>query len=195
MLSIAILIALAAGAANPFQTGVNAELNKQLQQPALAGVWVYLSGLAGLLLMGLALRQFSAAHLGRLAAAFPQVPWWAWMGGLISIGSTMAGLLFAQRLGSGVFTGLSVTGLSAAHGRSRTSAWLWAARRRSLAGLPFLGNVPPAWSLRTEVAAGPRFAILRQLFAAPFRARPPVRSALARAYRRSWVSQGQIAQW
>ncbi len=31
------------------------------------------------------------------------------MGGLISIASTMAGLTFAQKMGSGVFTGLSVT--------------------------------------------------------------------------------------
>lgn len=36
-------------------------------------------------------------------------PWWAWMGGLISIASTVAGLTFAQKMGSGVFTGVSVT--------------------------------------------------------------------------------------
>ena len=109
MLWIAIVIAIAAGVANPFQAGTNAELNKQMGHPALAGVWVYLSGLVGLLVIAAAMRQFAPAQLGRASAAAGQVPWWAWLGGLISIGSTMAGLLFAQRLGSGVFTSLSLT--------------------------------------------------------------------------------------
>ena len=109
MLWIAILVALVAGAANPFQSGTNAELNKQLGQPALAGVWVYLSGFLLLLLAALVLRQFSAAHLGQVRAALPHVHWWAYLGGGISILSTLAGLMFAQRLGSGLFTGLSLT--------------------------------------------------------------------------------------
>ena len=101
---IVILIALAAGAANPFQSGTNAELNKQLGTPLWAGAWVYLSGLLGLLLLQLFLRQ----HLpGADRAA--QTHWWAWTGGLISIAATMAGLTLAQRLGSGLFTGLSLT--------------------------------------------------------------------------------------
>ena len=107
MLWISILIALAAGAANPFQSGANAELNKQLGQPVLAGLWVYVSGLAGLLVIALAMRQFSPGSMGRATAG--QVPWWAWLGGAISILSTMAGLLLAQKLGSAMFTGLSVT--------------------------------------------------------------------------------------
>ncbi len=109
MLWIAILAALIAGAANPFQSGTNAELNKQIGEPALAGVWVYLSGLLVLLLAALVFRQFSAPHLGRVAAGLPQVHWWAWLGGAISIASTLAGLMFAQRLGAGLFTGLSIT--------------------------------------------------------------------------------------
>jgi transporter family-2 protein len=109
MLWIAIMFALAAGAANPFQAGTNAELNKQLGQPMLAGVWVYLSGLTGVLVLALLARQFSLPNLARAGAAVAHVPWWAWCGGVISIGSTIAGLVFAQRLGSGVFTGLSIT--------------------------------------------------------------------------------------
>ena len=38
-----------------------------------------------------------------------KTPWWAWMGGLLSIASTVAGVTLAQRMGSGVFTTLSVT--------------------------------------------------------------------------------------
>ena len=104
MLWLIFLLALASGVANPFQAGANAELNKQLGQPIWAGIAVYTMGLAGLLLLQLFFRQ-PLPGLGRALSAHP----WAWFGGLISIGSTMAGLLFAQRLGSGVFTGLSIT--------------------------------------------------------------------------------------
>lgn len=109
MLWIAIVITLAAGAANPFQAGTNAELNKQLGQPLLAGLWVYASGLAAVLVMALTARQLMPASVARLGAVASQVPWWAWCGGVISVGSTIAGLVLAQRLGSGTFTGLTIT--------------------------------------------------------------------------------------
>ncbi len=98
------LITLGAGAANPFQSGTNAELNKQMGQPLWAGMVVYASGLAGLLLL-----QAIFGHAFPNAAKIKEIHWWAWMGGLISIASTMAGLMLAQKLGSGVFTGLSIT--------------------------------------------------------------------------------------
>ena len=109
MLWIALLIALAAGAGNPLQAGANAELNRVTHHPLLAALWVYASGLAGVLVLAVVLRPFFPIAFGRLAASAGHVPWWAWMGGAISIGSTIAGLMLAQRLGSGVFTGLSVT--------------------------------------------------------------------------------------
>jgi transporter family-2 protein len=43
--------------------------------------------------------------VSRAAAA----PWWAWLGGLVSVISTVIALTVAQRLGSGLFTGVSVT--------------------------------------------------------------------------------------
>ena len=98
-----VLFAAAAGALNPFQN-VNAELNKHWQQPLWTATWVYLSGLAGVLLLQLFARQQTPAH-----GAVVSAPWWAWTGGLVSIGATMIGLLFAQKLGSGVFTGVSIT--------------------------------------------------------------------------------------
>ena len=97
------LFALLSGAANPFQSATNAELNKQLQQPLWAAAAVYATGLIGVLLIQAFLREpipGAQAH---------QVHWWAWMGGVISIASTVAGLLLAQKLGSAVFTGLSLT--------------------------------------------------------------------------------------
>jgi transporter family-2 protein len=104
MVWLTFLMALAAGAANPFQSGTNAELNKQLGQPVWAGVIVYATGFLGLLLM-LAVVREPLPTMAQAAAVKP----WAWFGGLISIASTMAGLVLAQRLGSGVFTGLTLT--------------------------------------------------------------------------------------
>jgi len=104
MVWLSVLIALAAGAANPFQSGSNAQLNKQLGQPLWAGIVVYLTGVVGLLLLLMFVRQ-SLPTMAHIAAVKP----WAWFGGLISIGSTMAGLVLAQKMGSGVFTGLSLT--------------------------------------------------------------------------------------
>ncbi len=98
------VIAIASGVANPFQSGTNAELNKQLGTPVWAGVVVYATGLLGLLVVQAFLRQ-TFPSTGRMLGVSP----WAWTGGLISIGSTMAGLMLAQRMGSGTFTGLTVT--------------------------------------------------------------------------------------
>lgn len=99
----AFLFALLAGAANPFQSATNGELNKQLQQPVWAGVAVYATGLLGMLVIQLFARQ--SVPLARAAT----VSWWAWLGGLISIASTLAGLMLVQKLGSGIFTSLSIT--------------------------------------------------------------------------------------
>lgn len=99
----AFLVALVAGAANPFQSATNGELNKQLQQPVWAGIAVYATGLAGMLVIEALVRQ--PLRSGNVGA----VSWWAWTGGLISLASTFAGLLLVQKLGSGIFTSLSLT--------------------------------------------------------------------------------------
>lgn len=98
------VLAIAAGAANPAQAGANAELKKSLDQALFAAVAVYLSGLIGVLVIQLCVAQPWPAA-GKLAST----PWWAWTGGLLSIAATLAGLTFAQKMGSGVFTGISVT--------------------------------------------------------------------------------------
>ena len=99
-----ILLAIAAGVANPFQAGANAQLYKSFHESVWTALWVYVTGLGGLLLIEAALR-YPAPATGDLLEA----PWWAWTGGLLSIVPTIVGLAFAQKLGSGVFTGLSVT--------------------------------------------------------------------------------------
>lgn len=98
------LVALASGAANPFQAGTNAELNKQLHNPLWATVSVYATGLAAVLLVQLFARQVFPA-----SSTLRSVPWWAWTGGVISIASTVAGLTLAHRLGSGLFTAFTLT--------------------------------------------------------------------------------------
>ncbi len=103
MAFFAFLVAILSGAANPLQSATNGQLNKQLGTPVWAGVIVYATGLLGMLAVELATRQPFPA--GRAAS----VSWWAWAGGLVSVISTMAGLMLVQRLGAGIFTGLSIT--------------------------------------------------------------------------------------
>lgn len=98
-----ILLALGAGSLAPLQ-GTNAELYKHWQQPVWTTIWVYLSGLAAILLVQGLVRQTLPNHQALVAA-----PWWAWIGGALSIVTTVISLMFAQKLGSGMFTGLSLT--------------------------------------------------------------------------------------
>ena len=99
----ALVVAVFAGAANPFQSATNGQLNKQLATPVWAGTAVYATGLLGMLLMQAFTRQ--PVPVGKAGS----VAWWAWTGGLISIASTMAGLTLVQKLGAGIFTGISLT--------------------------------------------------------------------------------------
>ena len=101
---IAYLLAIAAGAANPIQAGATAQLKKSTGGEIFAAGAVYVTGLCGMLVLQLLVRE-GWPTMEKLS----RTPWWAWMGGLLSIGSTMAAAAFAQRLGSGVFTGISVT--------------------------------------------------------------------------------------
>jgi transporter family-2 protein len=99
-----VLIAVAAGVFNPAQSGANAELNKRFGHTLPATIIVYGSALVSLLLFQLIFRQSLPDH-GRLV----DIPWWAWLGGVISLVPTIAGLTLAQKMGAGVFTGITVT--------------------------------------------------------------------------------------
>ena len=99
-----ILFAVLAGLTNPFQSAANAQLNKQVMQPVWVATWTYVSGLLVLLVI----QAFRREPLPG-ASVIGQLPWWAWMGGFVSIFGTMGGLLLAQKLGSGIFTGANVT--------------------------------------------------------------------------------------
>ncbi len=100
---LVILIAIGAGALTPLQ-GTNAELFKFWQQPLWTTIWVYLSALVGTLLIQVFVRQKLPT-----AQALHAAPWWAYVGGVLSIFTTVAALMYAQKLGAGLFTGLSLT--------------------------------------------------------------------------------------
>jgi transporter family-2 protein len=98
------IFAAAAGSANPVQAGASSQLNKGLGTPIWATLFVYASGLAGVLLVQLIVREAWPKPFGG-----SELPWWVWTGGILSIASTLTGLTLAQKMGSGVFTGISLT--------------------------------------------------------------------------------------
>jgi transporter family-2 protein len=98
------LFAVAAGSFSAVQAGANAQLRKSLDQPLLAALCVYGTALAALLI-AVPFTRMSGFTFGKAA----QVPWWAWFGGLLSITSTMAGLMLAKKMGSASFTATTVT--------------------------------------------------------------------------------------
>jgi bacterial/archaeal transporter family-2 protein len=102
---LSYILAFTAGSASPVQAGASAQLNKGLVSPIWSALFVYASGLAGVLLIQLILHQ---AWPGQRFGS-SRLPWWVWTGGILSIASTMSGLTLAQRMGSGMFTGLSLT--------------------------------------------------------------------------------------
>ncbi len=104
MNALLYLFVVLGGVFNVVQSGANAQLKKSLDNPVLAGITVYVTGLAGLLLLLLFVSGAKPAS-DKLA----QTPWWAWIGGFLSIAPTMAGLMLSQKLGSAVFTALSIT--------------------------------------------------------------------------------------
>lgn len=96
--------ALVAGVANAFQAGTNSTLAKALHQPFLAA----------LLVVGVSALALAAAGVasGRLAwpgaSAFGEVPWWGWVGGVLSTVLLMSQLFVAEAIGAGPFLAIIV---------------------------------------------------------------------------------------
>ena len=100
----ALLFVAAAGALNAAQSGANAQLVRSTERPWLVGLVVSLvTALA--LAVAWAVTGLRVPDAGRIAAA----PWWAWTGGLVGGLYIVTTLFFAQPLGAGVFTGVTVT--------------------------------------------------------------------------------------
>jgi len=97
--------ALLAGIATAIEPGQNAGLAKSLARPLLAGVISLVVSILTIGMIMLLTGQFGLPGADRLA----QVPWWAWLGGLMSAGLTMAQLYISKRIGAATFLGLIVT--------------------------------------------------------------------------------------
>ncbi len=97
-------ISFLGGVLNTVQSGSNATLAKTLHQPILAALIVTAVNSVAYL----ALAPFIGLHLPK-AAAFADVPWWAWLGGAFGGVYVLASIFFAEKLGGGIFIGLTVT--------------------------------------------------------------------------------------
>ncbi|MCJ2072523.1 DMT family transporter [Methylobacterium sp. J-030] len=98
-------VALLAGLASAVEPGQNAGLAKSLGRPLLAGVVSLLVSIATIAMVMLVVGQGGIPGLDRLE----QVPWWAWLGGLMSAGLTAAQLYLSKAIGAATFLGLIVT--------------------------------------------------------------------------------------
>ena len=101
---LATMFVVAAGALNAVQSGSNATLARSLGRPWLVGVLVSLVTAAALV-AGMLVTGARMPEPGKLAT----VPWWAWTGGLCGAAYVVSTLFFAEGMGAGLFTGLTIT--------------------------------------------------------------------------------------
>ena len=102
------LFLVIAGVLNTIQTGSNSTMHKHLQHPIVPGL-VTLSG--GLLVLFVALLVYSLATGTPLPtkAQWLSAPWWAWIGGCMGAVYVLAMVNASQKVGAGVFIGITVT--------------------------------------------------------------------------------------
>lgn len=86
-------LTILAGLANAIQPGQNATLSKSLGLPVTAALLTLLVSTIGLLAGGLALGKLEIPTGQQLG----QVPWWAWLGGFLSILLILAQLYASPR--------------------------------------------------------------------------------------------------
>ena len=98
-------LTILAGIANAIQPGQNAMLSKSLGLPVTAGLITLLVSTAALLIGGLAIGKLEMPSGQQLAA----VPWWAWLGGFLSILLILAQLYASPAIGAATFLGIIVT--------------------------------------------------------------------------------------
>lgn len=97
--------ALLAGIANAVQSGLNATLSKNLNQPFATAIVVALTSATTLLAVGLISGRFALPSAGDIRA----VPLWAWTGGVLGAVLILSQLYAAQQIGAAPYLGLLVT--------------------------------------------------------------------------------------
>ncbi len=92
-----------AGALTSFEAGANTKLANSVGGPWWPAI---LFSLVSLALLGLGTMVFGGPFP---ASGLRQAPWWSWLGGVIGAVYVLSMLTAPGRLGSGLFTGLTVT--------------------------------------------------------------------------------------
>ncbi len=90
------------------QAGCNATLEKFLQNPVLSAFLSFCAGTAALLLAFAIYAAITRTPMPR-AAQWTAVPWWGWVGGALGAIYILCMVLTAEKVGSGIFVGLTVT--------------------------------------------------------------------------------------
>ncbi|SFM79950.1 DMT family transporter [Methylobacterium pseudosasicola] len=98
-------LTILAGLANAVQPGQNATLSKSLGLPITAALLTLLISTAALLVGGLAIGKLEMPSGQQLV----QVPWWAWLGGFLSVLLILAQLYASPSIGAASFLGIIVT--------------------------------------------------------------------------------------
>ena len=104
MNALIYLLVAVAGALNAVQSGSNAQLARSLGRPWTVALLVSLVT-AAVFVVALLVTGLRLPDAGRFEAA----PWWAWTGGLCGAVYVASTLFFAERMGAGLFTGLTIT--------------------------------------------------------------------------------------
>ena len=98
------LLALLVGILNTVQSGANSTLNKVAEAPFFATMIVTAGGVSVYLVSGL-FTGFAMPAGEKVG----QLPWWTFVGGALGALYILSMIFLAQKLGSAVFTGLTVT--------------------------------------------------------------------------------------
>ena len=100
----AYVFVIAAGMLNAVQSGSNAQLVRSLGKPWLVALLVSLIT-AAVFVVAMLVAGARLPEAGRIGSA----PWWAWTGGLCGAAYVVGTLFFAEEMGAGLFTGLTIT--------------------------------------------------------------------------------------
>lgn len=92
------------GVLNTVQSGSNSTLAKSLDQAMFAALIVSLANAV----LYLAVGAFIGIGIPE-KSTIVTVPWWAWLGGMFGGCYVLTTIFFAEKLGAGVFIGLTVT--------------------------------------------------------------------------------------
>jgi len=104
-----LAFAFVAGAFLPLQAGVNAELSRWVGSPIRASFVSFAVGT-----LALALVTLAAFRGWPTPAKLADVPWWAWVGGLLGAFYVFGSIVTSPRLGAVAFVAIIVAGQSVA---------------------------------------------------------------------------------